>query len=134
MSKAWLLDVNALVGLLWDVHSLHGKANAWFDRESPQVHGCAFTELSFIRVSMADRTIAATFADAEAALAQFIAVLGRRYRFLDRLPPAKILRGGNVRGYKDVSDLYLCELAAAHGAALATLDAGVNHPSSVLIA
>jgi predicted nucleic acid-binding protein len=133
LSKGWLLDVNALVGLLWDVHGLHGRANAWFARQAPQVLGCAFTELSFIRVSMADRTIAATFEDAEAALARFIAALGRRYRFVARLPPAALLRGRNVHRHKDVSDLYLCELAVAHGARLATLDAGIKHPAAVLI-
>lgn len=134
MRKRYLLDVNALVGLLWSVHGLHGKANAWFARESPLVLGCAFTELSFIRVSMADRTIAASFADAELALAQFLAALGRRYRFVDRLPPAAVLRGRGVRTHKEVSDLYLCELAAAPGARLATLDAGIKHPVAVMMA
>lgn len=134
MSARWLLDVNALVGLLWSVHSLHGKANAWFAQESPVVVGCALTELSFVRVSMADRTIAASFADAEAALGQFVAALGPRYRFLDRLPPAGVLRGQAVRTHKDVSDLYLCELAASHRARLATLDTGITHPAAVVIA
>lgn len=134
MSRRFLLDVNALIGLLWSVHTLHGKANAWFARESPLVLGCAFTELSFIRVSMADRTIAATFGDAETALARFTAALGRRYRFIDRLPPAAILRGRHVRTHKEVSDLCLCELAAASGARLATLDAGIEHPAAVVIA
>ena len=128
-----LLDVNALVGLLWSVHSLHQRANAWFARESPLVLGCAFTELSFIRISMADRTIAAGFADAELALAQFVAALGPRYRFIDRLPPAAILRGRGVRANKEVSDLYLCELAVAKGARLATLDTGIKHTAAVLI-
>ncbi|MBI5771562.1 MAG: hypothetical protein HZA93_27560 [Verrucomicrobia bacterium] len=134
MSQPCLLDVNALIGLLWDVHSLHGRAHAWFARESPQVLGCAFTELSFIRVSIADKTIAASFADADTALAQFTASLGRRYRFVDRLPPASVLRGKMVRSHKDVSDLYLCEMAAAEGARLATLDAGIKHPAAWLIA
>jgi predicted nucleic acid-binding protein len=134
MTARWLFDVNALVGVLWSVHSLHGKANAWFARESPFVLGCAFTELSFIRVSMADRTIGASFADAETALARFVAALGPRYRFIDRLPPAAILRGRDVRAHKEVSDLYLCELAASNGARLATLDAGIKHPSAVVIA
>lgn len=134
MSEPWLLDVNALVGLLWDVHLLHGRANAWFAREEPQVLGCAFTELSFIRVSMADRTIAAAFSDAEAGLSQFISALGRRYRFVDRLPPAAVLRGHDVRHHKDVSDLYLCALASEHGAQLATLDARIKHPAAMLIA
>ncbi len=134
MSARWLLDVNALVGLLWSVHSLHAKTNAWFARETPIVLGCAFTELSFIRVSMADRTIAAGFADAEAALAQFVGALRSRYRFLDRLPGAGALRGWAIRTHRDVSDIYLCELAVAHGARLATLDTGIKHSAAVVIA
>ena len=134
MSKPCLLDVNALVGLLWNVHSLHGRAHAWFAKESPVVLGCAFTELSFIRVSMADKTIAASFTDAELALAQFTASLGRRYRFLDKLPPASVLRAHGIRTHKEVSDHYLCELAATHGARLATLDTGIKHPVAWLIA
>ena len=134
MSKPCLLDVNALVGLLWNVHSLHGRAHAWFARENPLVLGCALTELSFVRVSMADRTIAASFADAELALAQFTASLGNRYRFLGQLPPASVLRGRAVRSHKEVSDHYLCELAVSHGARLATLDAGIKHQAAWLIA
>ena len=134
MSQPCLLDVNALVGLLWNVHSLHGRAHAWFAKESPVVLGCAFTELSFIRVSMADKTIAASFTDAELALAQFTASLGRRYRFLDKLPPASVLRAHGIRTHKEVSDHYLCELAATHGARLATLDTGIKHPVAWLIA
>jgi hypothetical protein len=98
------------------------------------VVGCAFTELSFIRVSMADRTIAAGFGEAEAALGRFVAALGPRYRFIDHLPPASILRGGGVRRHQEVSDLYLCELAVANGARLATLDAGIKHPAALVIA
>ncbi len=134
MSGRYLLDVNALAGLLWSVHALHDRANAWFAEESPLVLGCAFTELSFVRVSMADRTIAASFADAERALAQFIDALGRRYRFIDRLPPAALLRGREVRSYKAVSDLYLCELAVANNARLATLDGKIKHPAATLMA
>ncbi len=133
MSARWLLDVNALVGLLWGVHSLHGKANAWFARELPLVVGCALTELSFIRVSMADRTIAASFGEAETALTRFVAALGPRYGFVEHLPPAAVLRGQGVRTHKEVSDLYLCELAVANGARLATLDAGIKHSAAMVI-
>jgi predicted nucleic acid-binding protein len=134
VKRRYLLDVNGLVGLLWAVHSLHEKANGWFSREAPEVLGCAFTELSFIRVSMADKTIAATFEDADAAMAGFIAELGDRYHFVDRLPSSAILRGSGVRSHKDVSDFYLCELAARHRAHLATLDIGISHPAAILIA
>jgi len=88
-----LLDVNALVGLLWSQHSLHARAHAWFAREKPGVLGCAFTALSFIRVSMADKTISASFTDAEHVLAQFGTSLGSRYRLVEVLPPAARLRG-----------------------------------------
>lgn len=134
MSGRCLLDVNALVGLLWSVHSLHRKAHAWFARESPLVLGCALTELSFIRVSMADRTIAASFADAELALAQFVTALASRYHFIERLPQAAMLRGRGMRTHKEVTDLYLCELAAANDARLVTLDMGIKHPAAVVIA
>ncbi len=133
MSARWLLDVNALVGLLWGVHSLHGRANAWFAKESPLVLGCALTELSFIRVSMADKTIAATFDDGEAASASFVAALGRRYRFIEALPGASALRGRDIRTHKAVSDHYLCEVAVANRARLATLDSGIRHPAAVVI-
>ena len=134
MNQPCLLDVNALVGLLWSVHSLHGRAHAWFAKVTPVVLGCAFTELSFIRVSMADKTIAASFADAEQALAGFGASLGRSYRYIAELPPAAVLRAQDIRTHKEVSDRYLCELAVAHGARLATLDAGIKHPAAWLIA
>lgn len=134
MRARFLLDVNVLVGLLWNVHSLHGKANAWFAREVPLVLGCAFTELSFIRVSMADRTIAASFSDAESALSRFVTSLGKRYRFLERLPPAALLRGHDIRAHKQVSDLYLCDLAVAQRGKLATLDTGIDHTAALVIA
>jgi predicted nucleic acid-binding protein len=129
----YLLDVNALVGLLWGVHSLHGRANGWFSRESPQVLGCAFTELSFIRISMADKTIAASFEDAEAAIAEFIREMGSRYQFLEKLPPAGILKGSGIGSHKEVSDRYLCELAVKNNSLLATLDVGIKHPTAVFI-
>ena len=133
MKRRFLLDVNALVGLLWSVHSLHGKANSWYSANAPQVLGCAFTELSFIRVSMADKTIAATFDDAESVLSTFIKELGDRYQFVDRLPPAGVLKGSRIGHHKEVSDRYLCELAAAHKAHLATLDSGITHQAVVFI-
>lgn len=133
MKPRFLFDVNALVGLLWSVHSLHGKANSWYSGQSPQVLGCAFTELSFIRISMADKTIGATFDDAESLLSTFIKDLGSHYEFVDRLPPAGVLKGSPIRNHKEVSDRYLCELAAAHKAHLATLDSGIVHPSATYI-
>ena len=133
MSKSYLFDVNALIGLLWDVHSLHGRAHAWYAKEKPLILGCAFTELSFIRVSMADKTIAASFDEAELALRQLTKSLGKRYRFLTEMPPPSVLQGGNISTHKEVSDHYLCAVARTHRARLATMDAGIKHPTAFLI-
>jgi hypothetical protein len=130
----YLLDVNALVGLLWNVHSLHARAHKWFAREKPLVLGCTLTELSFVRISMADKTIAASYTDAEQALGQFIQALGPRYRFIQASPPLPLLKGRKLRSHKEVSDLYLCALAQANGAKLATLDAGIKDLAAILIA
>jgi predicted nucleic acid-binding protein len=129
-----LLDVNVLVSLLWEEHSLHTRANTWFAREKPDVYGCVFTELSFLRVSMADKTIAASFADAQTVLAQFIATLGPRYHFIENLPPASLLQAQPIISQKQVSDWYLCELAKLLGLRLGTLDTGIKHPQAVMIA
>ncbi|MGA2052668.1 MAG: hypothetical protein ABSH19_05090 [Opitutales bacterium] len=134
MRPRYLFDVNALVGLLWNVHSLHARAHAWFVREKPAVLGCAFTELSFLRVSMADKTIAASFADASHVLGEFTSSLGPRYQFIERLPPASILESQPIFSQKQVSDSYLCELAKVHDVRLATLDTGIKHPQVLLIA
>ncbi len=134
MKNGYLLDVNALVALLWDTHSLHARANAWFSRHTPEVFGCAFTELSFLRISLADKTIAADFTDASTALSNFIHELGRRYHFMENLPPSKLLQGQSITNHKQISDWYLCELAKLHGLRLATLDTGIKHPQAFLIA
>lgn len=83
---------------------------------------------------MADKTIAASFDDAEQALAGFKASLGKRYRYIESLPPASVLCGQTIGTHKEVSDLYLCALAVAHQARLATLDRGITHPAALLIA
>jgi hypothetical protein len=103
-------------------------------REQPVVLGCALTELCFLRVSMADKTIAASFTDAEAALPRFIAALGTRYHGVEMVSPGPLMRGQVVRTHKEVSDLYLSTLAEINGAKLATVDTGIKHPAAVLIA
>jgi hypothetical protein len=82
---------------------------------------------------MADKTIAASFEDAEGVLSTFIQDLGSRYTFLEKLPPARILKGSGVRSHQEVSDQYLGELAAANQAHLATLDSGIKHPAVAFI-
>jgi predicted nucleic acid-binding protein len=133
VKNGYLLDVNVLVALLWDTHSLHAHANRWFMREKPEVLGCAFTELSFLRISMADKTIAAGFDDASQAFADFTNALGRRYHYITSLPPPGSLPQALIVNQKEISDWYLCELAKAHSVPLATLDTGIKHPHAVLV-
>jgi predicted nucleic acid-binding protein len=53
---------------------------------------------------------------------------------VEAVPPGPLLQGRTPRTHKEVSDLYLCALAEANGAKLATLDAGIRDPAAVLIA
>lgn len=133
MKNGYLLDVNVLVALLWDTHSLHTRANDWFAREKPEVFGCALTELSFLRISMADKTIAADFTDACKAFANFTSDLGRRYHYLEGLPQPGNLAKAPINNQKQISDWYLCELAKSHDVRLATMDLGIKHPQVALV-
>jgi hypothetical protein len=63
-----------------------------------------------------------------------VKALGPRYKFIESIPPASILRGKEVRTHTNVSDLYLCELTVLNRARLATLDAGIKHPAAMAIA
>lgn len=64
-----LLDVNALIALIWSSHVHHAKASAW--RKGKTIALCPLSELGFVRVSTGP-AFNATMIDARRALADFI--------------------------------------------------------------
>jgi uncharacterized protein len=122
-----LLDVNALIALIWSSHSSHARARAWLAGKSVAL--CPISELGFVRVSTSP-AFNASMTDARKALADFIA---------DDKPvfiPAdvRVLNGEAAPNSKATTDIYLANLAAAHGMKLATFDTAINHPAAIVIA
>lgn len=90
---------------------------------------CPLTELGFIRVSTDARAnICATMHDAREALKKFLAERNVE-RISDDLPALE----SHPKTSKQVTDVYLAQLAQKHGCKLATLDEKINHPAVALI-
>jgi toxin-antitoxin system PIN domain toxin len=117
-----LLDVNLLLAAIWANHPQHAKVFAWLSGKS--VILCPLSELGFLRISTNTKVINAPMEKARELLGQF-ATDRKAVRIADDLAaldshPAKS---------EQVTDHYLADLAALHGARLATLDQSVIHSS-----
>jgi toxin-antitoxin system PIN domain toxin len=125
-----LLDVNALLALGYRDHVHHERVGHWFRSlsKSDQLATCAITELGFIRIATSSARYSESVAAAQAALLGLKAA--SNYRFLPDALTAECLPDWVLKS-KQTTDGHLVELALAHGARLATLDAGI--PSAVLI-
>ena len=120
----WLLDVSALVAHLVQSHEHHSRVNAWWPGRSLAV--CPITELGFLRVACA---LGSTMEDARTVLAEFFRDKSPAFIPCDR----RALDSAGITSPRKSTDIYLADLAAAHGWQLATLDAGIAHPAAVLI-
>jgi|KBSSwiStaDraftv2_1062776.scaffolds.fasta_scaffold00120_25 predicted nucleic acid-binding protein len=129
----YLLDVNVLLALRYEQHSLHGRADAWMDHlqdsdEPAHFATCSTTELGFVRIASGKLGFAEDVNFAQRDLHRLKA--GRVFTFLtdysgaDRLPEW-------VEKSKQVTDGHLLQLAIDHGAIFATLDEGI--PGALLI-
>lgn len=117
-----LLDVNALIALLWQHHGHHTRAVAW--AQGKMIAVCPLTELGFVRVSTSPG-FGATMTDARKVLADFIKDDSPVFIAAD----SRALDGVAATTSKATTDVYLANLAAKHGMKLATFDAGINHPA-----
>lgn len=123
----YLLDVSALVALLWKNHASHATAARWAEGKALAV--CPLTELGFLRVSTSP-AFNATMEEARTTL----------QRFLERESPAFIpadmraLAGEIAATSGKTTDWYLGSLAAKHGMKWATLDTRAAHPARALVA
>ena len=117
-----LLDVNALIALLWPTHVHHGRAVTWATGKKIAV--CPITELGFVRVSTSPG-FGATMADARKALADFIKDVAPDFIPAD----VRALDGVAATNSKVTTDFYLVNLAATHGLKLATFDDSIAHPA-----
>lgn len=89
---------------------------------------CPLSELGFLRISTNKKVIGADMERTRQLLTKF-AVDAKA----DRIPADLNALDSHPRKSEDVTDHYLADLAQKHGLKLATLDAGVKHPSAELV-
>ena len=129
MSRIALLDVNVLLALSNPKHMHHEIAHDWFaDHHALGWATCAVTENGFVRVLSNAAAGAGTFRPAEVIdiLRRFCSV--KEHVFWPdsvSLTDAKLFNAAMIRGYRQVSDIYLLGLAKKMGGYLATFDAGI---------
>jgi predicted nucleic acid-binding protein len=120
----WLLDVSALVAHLVRNHEHHSRVNAWWPGRNLAV--CPITELGFLRVACA---LGSTMEDARKVLEEFLLEEAPAFISCDR----RALDSAAITSPRKTTDIYLADLAAAHGWRLATLDEGISHFAADLI-
>lgn len=130
----YLLDVNALLALLFSQHEFHGRVENWISslqkKGRPQLATCPLTELGFVRVASGVGAFGADVALAKNLLHRFKQSKRADVVFLadsigvERLPSW-------AKKSRQTTDGYLKALADEHGFVLATLDTGI--PETFLI-
>lgn len=136
--KAYLLDTNVLISLLWPRHAQHEASVRWFTRHRARHWAtCAMTEAGFVRIvsNPAFSRDAVTPREAFSLLAANTAASDHVF-WPDALPfaAAAACAGPRLVGHQQVTDAYLLGLALKRGGVLATLDhriAALTAPSSV---
>jgi uncharacterized protein len=130
----YLLDVNVLVAWGWSDHVDHERTVAWIGaarrRKATTLMTSAIPELGFVRVSVQRTAGRVTVAEAARTLAGMVATLGARHVLLADDQAAHHFPAWCASASR-TADAHLLTLAAAHGALLATLDAGI--PNAFLI-
>lgn len=119
MSSCCLLDVNVLIALTVVEHVHHRPVTRWA-RSLPRFAVCPITEGALVRFLLRVGHAKGT----AQGVVRGIAALGGYEFWPDDLSYAGADLGGVV-GHRQVTDAYLAGLAKAHGARLATLDAGL---------
>jgi uncharacterized protein len=121
-----LLDVNALIALLWPASEFHLPVRTWFrDQASKAWATCPITQSGFVRVlsNPALSTDAPSVAEALNLLQLNLAHPGHRFWPDDLDLMSAIARSGaRLQGHRQITDAYLLGLAMQRKGQLATLD------------
>ncbi|MGH9741123.1 MAG: PIN domain-containing protein [Candidatus Acidiferrum sp.] len=130
----YLLDVSALVALGVLQHEFHLRAKNWVrslaTAQQPELLTCSITELGFVRIVVPVSQYGLTLGQAQSLLVRVKEQAGVKFTFISDDHDATRLPTW-VKGASQITDGHLLELAKAHGANLATLDAKI--PRSFLI-
>ncbi len=124
----YLLDVNILVAWGWSDHVAYEHTAAWIaaTRAAPRskLLTSAIPELGFVCVSVQHTGGSVTVEEAASTLAGMLGSLGPTHAFVPDDRAARQFPNW-CRYASQTTDAHLVQLAAAHGALLATLDTGI---------
>lgn len=135
MSRTALLDVNVLLALSNPKHMHHEIAHDWFaDHHALGWATCAVTENGFVRVLSNAAAGAGAFRPPEVIdlLRRFCSA--KEHVFWPdavSLTDSRLFNPSFIRGYRQVSDIYLLGLAKKMGGYLATFDQSIP-PGAVI--
>ena len=121
-----LLDVNALIALVWDSHVHHAAMRAWFSANGSVVWAtCPITESGFVRVSSNPIVLPSAIGvdAARGALSALRAHSGHRFLTDDVSMTDSDVSA--IAGHRQVTDVHLLTLARRHGVRLVTFDASI---------
>ena len=124
-----LLDVNVLISLLDANHQHHAAAMGWFSQNTDLWASCPITQNGYLRIVTGDG-YANTISINKAVRTLLQAVSTPRHEFLPddiSLLNQQIVAHQNVRGPKQLTDVYLLALSVHHGARFVTFDKRVPH-------
>jgi predicted nucleic acid-binding protein len=126
----YLLDVNALVALGFLEHEFHKRVAQWVrglaKMGTPELATCSITELSFVRVLAQAPQYGFTVSQACHLLQRLKATQEVNFEFIHDDQDISHLPSW-VKTAKQTRDGHLVQLAAVHGALLATLDRRIRH-------
>ena len=122
-----LLDVNVLVALVLDQHVHHVAAHRQFAGVAERWFTTPLTEAGLLRLLLTPAVAGREVAGAEAleVLRGLHAQSGWSYLTDDASLAAPAIEASVLAGRKQVTDLHLVNLAAAHEATLVTFDARI---------
>ncbi len=127
--RAYLLDVNVLIALVWPAHESHEAAERWFARNAGQGWAtCPFTQTAFVRI-LSNPAFSRDAVTPQQAIKVLEANLNHHSHqfWVDEIGLAEATASfrQKLSGHRQVSDAYLLGLAIHRDGRLATLDRGV---------
>ena len=122
-----LLDVNVLISLLDANHEHHAATMGWWSQNNDPWASCPITQNGYLRI-VTQKGYGNTISFEEAIKKLTEAVSSPDHEFLPdniSLLDQKLFAHKQVRGPKQLTDIYLLALSVSHGARLVTFDQGI---------
>jgi predicted nucleic acid-binding protein len=127
VTARYLLDVSALIALLWDSHEHNERATRW-QESAGALAVCPISEIGFLRIST-QPIFGATVEQARKMLRDWKAAKRPKFIPCDIEALETVAPGAGTR----TTDFYLAGLAKKHGLKLATLENNMGHPAAFSI-